>query len=93
MSPLPSVQKPKLGPDLIDYKSQKQLISDQTNCFFLEVALRQHVAEVKVAALKCFLFISREKPLRILIQQRLFENKPKTLRFGHRLPTLITSSF
>ena len=41
ISPLPSVQKPKLGPDLIDYKSLKQLISDQTNCFFLEVALRQ----------------------------------------------------
>ena len=88
-----SFQKPKLGPDLIAYKLLNQLISDQTKRIFLVVGLRHHVAKVNVAALKGFFFLSRKKPLKILIQQRLFENKPKTLRFCHRFPTLITSGF
>ena len=51
-------QKPKLGPDLIDYKSLNQLISDQTKGLFLTVGLLHHVTEENVAALKGFFFIS-----------------------------------
>ena len=66
VAPSPSGQIPKLGPDLIDYKSLNQLICEQTKGLFLAVGLRHHIAEVNVAALKDFFFISREKPLRIL---------------------------
>ena len=67
MAPSSSVRKPKLGPDLIDYKSLNQFISYQTKGLFLVVGLRYRVTEVNDAALKDFFFIFREKPLKILI--------------------------
>lgn len=63
----PSVEKHKIGPDLIDYKSLNQLISDQTKRLFLVAGLRHHVAEVNVSAVKGVFFISTEKSLGILI--------------------------